>query len=176
MFVIDNDLDDDADDASLLTLATVPALTAMTATPTLTTPTKKLHDSEQAIIHACQSMDASVEEKSKNQWIVERLRLQPFSLLYRDHNNNIVEYNALSHHDNIEDMSDRTLECKTIILLKRLSDGSAVEPSYCANLVSLILRSPHQGMLSGRQFFELDKMTTLLLNKYWTQEPHVKFG
>lgn len=122
-------------------------------------------------------MDAAVEEKSKNQWIIEQLKLKPFSLLHRDHNNNnIVEYNALSHHDNIRDMSDHTLECKPIIPSKRLFDGNVVEPSYCTNLASLVHRSPHRGMLSGRQYFELDKTTALLLNKDWTHEPHVKFG
>ncbi|CAO3703736.1 unnamed protein product [Rhizopus stolonifer] len=150
-------------------------MAAMTATPTLMTKYDKLHNFDQAIVHACQSLDATVEEKSKNQWIIEQLKLKPFSLLYRDYNN-IVEYNALSQHDNIRDMSDHKLECKPIIPSKRLSDGKVVEPSYCANLASLAHRSPHRGMLSDRQYFELDKMTALLLNKDWTHEPHIKFG
>ncbi|KAL0087051.1 hypothetical protein F4703DRAFT_1850187 [Phycomyces blakesleeanus] len=121
-------------------------------------------------------MDAAEEEKGKNKWIIEQLKLEPFSLIYRDHNNNIVEYNALSHHNNIRGMSDHTFECKPIIPSKRLFDGNVVEQSFCANLTSLIHRSPHRGMLSGRQYFELDKKTALLLNKDWTHEPHIKFG
>lgn len=81
-----------------------------------------------------------------------------------------------SNRDNIRDMSGHTLECKPIIPSKWLFDGNVVEPSYCANLASLVHRPPHQRMLSGRQYFELDKTTALLLNKDWTYEPHVKFN
>lgn len=105
MFIIDISLDSDAeDDAPLLTLAAVLTIETMTAALFVTTKGDKLCNSDEAIVQACQSMDVAVEEKSKNQWIIEHLKLKPFSLLCHDHNNDIIEYNVLGHHE----ISDRS--------------------------------------------------------------------
>ncbi|KAG1448565.1 hypothetical protein G6F56_008906 [Rhizopus delemar] len=133
-------------------------------------------DYDQAIIHACQSMDATEEEKIKDKWIIERIPLEPFALISCDDDGNEVEYDAFSHHKNIKSMSNRTFECRPIIPSKRPLDTNAIEPSICNDLASLIYKSPHRRLLASCEYFELDDTTELLFNKDWLHEPQVKFA
>lgn len=169
--------DDDFEDMAVaMKLVAVPKTTAMTAAPISTKTSKMQRDYDQAIIHACQSMDATEEEKCKDKWIIEKIPLEPFALISRDDDGNEVEYNAFSHHKNIKSMSNRTFECRPIIPSKRPLDTNAIEPSICNDLASLIYKSPHRRLLASREYFELDDTAELLLNKDWLHEPHVKFA
>ncbi|ORX48852.1 hypothetical protein DM01DRAFT_1326125 [Hesseltinella vesiculosa] len=158
-------------------LVAVPTTTVMTTAPISKSKSDAQHDFDQAIMHACQSMDVTVEEHNKNKWILGQIKLEPFSLFSRDHNDDKIEYNAFSHHENVKNMSNRTLECKPIIPLKGSMDvNNIVSCNYAADLASLIHKSPHQQLLASRQYFELDETTTLLLNKDWMHEPHIKYA
>ncbi|CEG75863.1 hypothetical protein RMATCC62417_10839 [Rhizopus microsporus] len=168
--------DDFKDMAVAIELVAVPKTTVMVATPISTKTSKMQRDYGQAIIHACQSMDATKEEKIKDKWIIERIPLEPFALISRDDDGNEVEYDALSHHKNIKSMSNRTFECRPIIPSKRPLDTNATEPSICNDLASLIYKSPHRQLLASREYFELDDTAELLLNKDWLHEPQVKFA
>ncbi|ORE00722.1 hypothetical protein BCV72DRAFT_237445 [Rhizopus microsporus var. microsporus] len=152
-------------------LVAVPKTTAVTATPISMKTSKMQRDYDQAIIHACQSMDATEEERTEDKWIIERIPLEPFALISRDDDGNEVEYDAFSHHKNIKSMSNRTFDCRPIIPSKRQLDTNAIEPSICNGLASLIYKSPHGRLLASREYFELDDTTELLLNKDWLHEP-----
>jgi len=69
-------------------------------------------------------MNAFMEEKYISQWVIDQLKLEPFSLVSYDYNNNIVEYNAFSHCNNIRGISGQTFECQPIISSKRSFDGN----------------------------------------------------
>jgi hypothetical protein len=82
-------------------LVAVPKTTAMETAPISTKASKMRRAYDQAIIHACQSMDATEEEQIKDKWIIERIPLEPFALISHDDDGNELEYDAFSHRNNI---------------------------------------------------------------------------
>ncbi|KAI7889556.1 uncharacterized protein EV154DRAFT_273824 [Mucor mucedo] len=136
-----------------------------------------LRDHSEAIINACQSMDSSLDVKHKNSWIIDKMGLEPFALTFSDHQNNVVEYNALSHSTNIRKMSNNTFECKAILPEKRKSiEGEGVKANVCSNLASLIHGSPLRNLLMQRTYFQLNDEISSLLNGDWKHEPNLKFA
>ena len=156
-------------------LVAVPKIVVMMAIPSSAKASKTLRDYNPAFVHACQSMDATEKERIKDKWIIENIPLKPFSLVGQDGDGREMEYNAFSHCDNIKAMVDRTFQCKAIIPSKRPIEANACEANVCDDLLSLIYKSPHRQLLSGREFFEMDATVELLLNKDRLHEPQVKF-
>ncbi|ORE05351.1 hypothetical protein BCV72DRAFT_331339 [Rhizopus microsporus var. microsporus] len=161
--------DNSKDMTAAMKLVAMPKTTAMTATLISTKISKMQRDYDQAIIHACQSMDAAEAEKIKDKWIIERIPLKPFALISRDDD-------GMNHHKNIKSMSNRTFECRPIIPSKQPLVTNAIGSSICNDLASLIYKSPHRWLLASREYFELDDTVELLLNKDWLHEPPVKFA
>ncbi|KAI9006713.1 hypothetical protein CLU79DRAFT_840653 [Phycomyces nitens] len=152
------------DMSEAMKLVVVPKTAALTTTP-ISMKTSKMRDYDQASIHARQSMDATEEEQSKDKWIIERIALEPFALISLNDDRNEVEYDGFSHHKNIKSMNNRTFECRPIIPSKRPLDTNVIKSSICNDLTSLIYKSPHRRLLTGREYFESDDTTELLLNK-----------
>jgi hypothetical protein len=178
-FIADANLTGDAseDMALAMKLITVPRTAVMATMPISTNKHQTQGDYDQAIIHACQSMDKTEEGKFKDKWIIKKMPLEPFALVNRsDDNGDEMEYNAFSHHENIENMSNRTFEYRPIVPLKKPLDTNTFEPSICNDLASLIHKSPHRRLLASHKYFELNNATELLLNKDWIHEPQVKLA
>lgn len=94
------------DDPSLVNSAAVPKKNALTEVRGTIGVKEKQHTFDQAITHACMSADASEEEKVKDKWVLNKLSLQSCSLFHTDENNNVIEFNALSHQVNINCVSE----------------------------------------------------------------------
>ncbi|KAG1440968.1 hypothetical protein G6F56_011692 [Rhizopus delemar] len=86
--------------------------------------------------------------------------LEPFALTYTDYQDNIIEYNALSHPTIIKKMSNNIFECKAILPEKRKGiEGDNMETNVYSNLESLIHDSPLRNLLMQRTYFQLNDET-----------------
>ncbi|KAI9015248.1 hypothetical protein CLU79DRAFT_707574, partial [Phycomyces nitens] len=139
------------------------------------------HNYSQAIVHACQSMNADRDEIDKNEWIIERMKLEPFSLFPLGPDGQpmavrqSVEFNGLAHRSNISELADKRFICKPIVSLKRKRGVDDSTDNVCQGLASMIHRSPYRNMLLNQQYFDLDESTIRWLNTNWTMEPHIKY-
>ncbi|CEP16293.1 hypothetical protein [Parasitella parasitica] len=128
--------DSDNENANLsMDLVAVPTIKTMRHTRREEESTVVLRDYSQAIINACQSMDCCLDEKDKNAWIIDKMGLEPFALTCSDHQDNLIEYNALSHPANIKKISNHKFECKSILPEKRKRiEGDSSEANHEPNL------------------------------------------
>lgn len=135
----------------------------------------------QAIVYACQLMNADKDEIDKNEWIIEKMKLEPFSLfpLGPDEqpmaDEQPVKLHGLAHRNNISELADKTFVCEPILSVKRKRDVDASIDNVCPDLASLIYRSPYRNILLNQHYFDLYESTTRWLNTDWTTEPQMKY-
>ncbi|KAG1234781.1 hypothetical protein G6F35_001078 [Rhizopus arrhizus] len=148
----------------------------MKYTPSITDENVTTRSYSQAIVHACQSMNSPQDEIDKNVWIIDKLGLEPFALTCSNRDGVAIEYNALCHRSNLENMIGENFECKSILPEKRKYDSDIIDTIVCPNLAPLIHRSPYRNMLMKLHHFNLNDDVAVLLNKDWMHVPQIKFA
>jgi hypothetical protein len=107
--------------------------------------------------------DADKDEIDKNKWIIEKMKLEPFSLfpLGPDGQPMVdgqsVELNGHAHRNNISELADKVFICKPISSVKRKRDVDASIDNVCPDLASLVHRSPYRSMLLNQHYFDLNE-------------------
>ncbi|KAI9263077.1 hypothetical protein BY458DRAFT_514783 [Sporodiniella umbellata] len=144
--------------------------------PILVTNFGSRRNYDQALANANQSQFFSTLDRTRNSWIIDKLKLKPFSLFYRDRDNNLFEYNAVTHISNLKLMNNQKLECKKILRNPLKPPKRTVNLSLCEDIGSLHRKSPYRRLLFDRQYRELDEDIVSLLNKDWALSPQAKFS
>ncbi|CEG81605.1 hypothetical protein RMATCC62417_15787 [Rhizopus microsporus] len=64
-------------------------------------------------------MEASEDEKSKNEWIIGKLQIEPMALIEDNESTQKTEYNAFTRAVNIQRMTGKRFICQLIVSAKR---------------------------------------------------------
>lgn len=159
----------------------MPLNTSIAGVPAATCLNSVRRNYSQAIAYACQSMNADKDEIDKNEWIIEKMKLEPFSLFPLGSDGQpvtdgqSVELNGLAHRNNISELADKTFICEPILSVKRMRDVDASIDNICPDLASLIYRSPYRNILLNQHYFDLYESMTRWLNIDWTTELQMKY-
>ena len=67
-------------------------------------------------------MDLSADKKAKNEYIVEKIHIEPFTLIDKSDPQRPAYHNALAHSDVVGRMTGKVFECQPILPSKRKVD------------------------------------------------------
>ncbi|KAG2195136.1 hypothetical protein INT47_007000 [Mucor saturninus] len=148
----------------------------MKNTPPITDENVTTRSYSQVIAHPRKSMDRPQDKIDKNAWIIDKLGMEPFALTYSNRNGVTIEYNALCHRSNLENMIGENVECKSLLPEKRKYKSDIIDTIICPNLAPLIHRSPYRNMLMKLHHSNLNDDVAVLLNTDWIHVPHIKFA
>ncbi|KAG0275842.1 hypothetical protein BGZ97_010209, partial [Linnemannia gamsii] len=131
---------------------------------------------DDAVLHSCGELYASVVEKQKTLGIVEVLGLKPFSI--KDAHG--VEQNALAHSSVISRFPARPAELRSVLSQKRKLDEhescSNCSPALAPGSEHVFSSSPYAARLATRQYVEMNDEICELLNRDWQLSPHLRFS
>ncbi|KAG2227232.1 hypothetical protein INT45_008476 [Circinella minor] len=134
------------------------------------------HSFAEAIVQGCQSMEASEDEKSKNEWIIGKLQLEPMALIEDSESIQKAEYNAFTHAVNIQRMTGKRFICHPIVPAKRKLQKSSSHEILATSFAHLIHSSPLRDILLERHYFEVNHEVCQMLNADWEHAPHIKYA
>ncbi|KAG2213514.1 hypothetical protein INT47_009188 [Mucor saturninus] len=155
--VLDMNISSDSEEDNVdLDFVTVPTISKMKNTPPITDENVTTRSYSPAIVHARKSMDRPQDKIDKNAWIIDKLGLEPFALTCLNRNGVTIEYNALCHRSNLENIIGENFECKSVLPEKRKYDSVIIDTIVCPNLAPLIHRSPYRNMLMKLHHFNLN--------------------
>ncbi|KAI7879694.1 hypothetical protein K492DRAFT_216974 [Lichtheimia hyalospora FSU 10163] len=143
--------------------------------PPPSNPTRR-HLFSEAMIHTCQSMEASDEEQCKNEWIIAKMQLEPIALIEDNDSTQKAEFNAITHPSNIKRMAGKRFICEPIMPPKRKIHKSDHAGIATTPLAHLLYSSPLRPILMQRQYFELDDRICQMLNMDWEHGPQIKYA
>jgi hypothetical protein len=151
----DDDNDDNDDDVlDSIVIPTIPKLPTLTIqTVGQLTPSKRSHT--EAILYACKQTDKPTQDQNKTLWIVENMRLYPFSII----NTQGIEQNALAHEYVINHLvanGSEPLSCTRVVPSKRKllddTDCSCHKSNQSAtHLPNIVYSSPYRNIFSKRK-------------------------
>ncbi|KAG0324180.1 hypothetical protein BGZ99_002143 [Dissophora globulifera] len=135
-------------------------------------------DHDFAVISACHIVGDSAEERIKTLFIVDALKLRPFTLLDQLG----FERFALAHMTVVDKLSIGQVAIHTTDLpqkkrkLEQGKDCPTCSPSTAPGLEQLLALSPYAATLLTRKFVELDTAMCELLNEDWTLQPQLQYA
>ncbi|CDS04530.1 hypothetical protein LRAMOSA07189 [Lichtheimia ramosa] len=167
-------LDDEICDVEHIPLPTCPTFDESLPPPPAST---RRHSFAEAIIHACQSMEASDEEQSKNEWIITKMQLEPIALIEDNDSTQKAEFNAITHSSNAKRMAGKRFICEPIMPPKTKQHKSHHHSEIATTtLAHLLHSSPLRPILIQRQYFELNDQVCQMLNTDWEHVPQNKYA
>ncbi|KAI9488548.1 hypothetical protein BDB00DRAFT_887596 [Zychaea mexicana] len=125
------------------------------------------HSFAEAVVQACQSMEASEDEKSKNEWIIGKLQIESIALIEDNESTQKAEYNAFTDAVNIQRMAGKRFTCHPIVPAKRKLRKSSSDEILATSFAHLIHPSPLRDILVQRQYFEVNHQVCQMLNSDW---------
>lgn len=168
------DPDDEIYEAEHIPLPTCP--TYDESLPPPPDPTRR-HSFTESIIHACQSMEASEEEQSKNEWIIAKMQLEPIALIEDNDSTQKAEFNAITHSSNAKRMAGKRFICEPIMPSRtKLHKSYHCSEIATTTLAHLLHSSPLRTILMQRQYFELNDQVCQMLNTDWEHVPQIKYA
>ncbi|KAG2193392.1 hypothetical protein INT47_007684 [Mucor saturninus] len=153
----DGNISSDSEEDNVdLDFVTVPTISKMKNTPLITDEDVTTRSYSQAIVHARKSMDRPQDEIDKNAWIIDKLGLDPFALTCSNRNGVTIEYNALCHRSNLENMIGENFECgRRRIDMKTLVIPQLVLGTAHGNISRLILSVLNLKLKAIEVFFKI---------------------
>lgn len=130
-----------------------------------------------AVFSACHMESESAEEKCKTLYIIEALKLRPFSL----HDQLGLEQFALAHMTVVDRLAHRQITvCATNLppRKRRLEEDkvcNTCSPNVPPGLKQLLALSPYSFMLLTQTFVELNSPMCKLLNEVWSFQPQLQY-
>ncbi|KAF7723639.1 hypothetical protein EC973_001781 [Apophysomyces ossiformis] len=125
------------------------------------------HSFTEAVVQACQSMEASEDERSKNEWIIGKLQIEAMALIEGNESTQKAEYSAFTHAVNIRRMTGKRFICHPIISAKRKLRKSSFDEILAISFAHLIHSSPLPDILLQRQYFEVNHQVCQMLTFHW---------
>lgn len=122
-------------------------------------------------------MEASEDEKSKNEWIIGKLQTEPIALIEDNESEQKAEYNAFTHALNVQRMAGKRFICEPIVSAKgKIRKTSSGDEILDTSLARFIHSSPLRNILLQRRYFEVNEPVCHMLNTDWEGTPNAKYA
>ncbi|KAG0009927.1 hypothetical protein BGZ82_003769, partial [Podila clonocystis] len=159
-----------------VTIPEAPNIPASLSSVTKTVAPARDHDL--AVFSACHTESESAEEKCKTLYIVEALKLRPFSLCDQLG----IERYALAHTTVVDRLArGQATVCATNLAprKRRLEEDivcTTCSPNVPPGLEQVLAISPYASTLRTRTFVELEGPMCELLNESWSFQPQLQYA